>query len=145
MTAAYGKDLRASVIRYYEEGSHTQVEVSEILGIHISTFKRIYKHYRETGQVELPKNKAGRPSLISESGYEQIKQWVQSKPTLLLEEIQKRYDEENQIKLSLSTICRALKQLSLNRKKISHYAQEQEREDVKKKKKLPQRKCKNKC
>ena len=115
MTAAYGKELRASVIRYYEEGSHTQVEVSEILGIHISTFKRIYKHYRETGQVELPKNKAGRPSLISESGYEQIKQWVQSKPTLLLEEIQKRYYEENQIKLSLSTICRALKQLSLNR------------------------------
>ena len=115
------------------------------MGIHISTFKRIYKHYRETGQVELPKNNAGRPSLISESGYEQIKQWVQSKPTLLLEEIQKKYDEENQIKLSLSTICRTLKELSLNRKKISHYAQEQEREDVKKKKKLPQRKCKNKC
>ena len=144
MTAAYGKDLRASVIRYYEAGGHTQVEVADMLGIHISTFKRIYKHYRETGDVALPKNNAGRPHLISETGYEQIKEWVLSKPTLLLEDIQKKYYEANQIKLSIPTICRALKQLSLHRKKVSHYAQEQERDDVKKKEKLSKGKYKDK-
>ena len=59
-----------------------------MLGIHISTFKRIYKHYRATGEVTLPKNNADRPNLISETGYEQIKEWVLSKPTLLLKDIQ---------------------------------------------------------
>ena len=57
-------------------------------------------------------------------------------PSITLEEIQARYEEDVQVPLSLATICRALQSLSLNRKKVSHYAQEQEREDVKKKEKI---------
>ena len=141
MTAAYSLDLRKLAIKNYEEGILSQQEVSDEIGIHLSTFKRIYRYYKETGNIELPKNNAGRPSLISESGYNQIKEYVSSTPSMLLSDIQHKYYEDNKIKLSIPTICRALQSLSLNRKKISHYAQEQDREDVKKKTRISSRRC----
>jgi transposase len=144
MTAAYSLDLRRLAIKNYEEGILSQQEISDELGIHLSTFKRIYRYYRDTGKLELPKSNAGRPSLISESGYKKIQEYVSSTPSMLLEDIQNKYYEDNQVKLSLPTICRALQSLSLNRKKISHYAQEQDREDVKKKTTLSSRRLKTK-
>ena len=136
MPASYSTDLRSLAIKNYEEGTSSQQEIADDIGIHISTFKRIYKYYRETGKLALPKRKGGRPSLISESGYIQLQEYVTTTPSILLEDIQRKYFEDNQVKLSLPTICRALQSLSLNRKKISHYAQEQDREDVKKKTRL---------
>ena len=144
MPASYSTDLRRLAIKHYEEGILSQQEISDELGIHISTFKRIYKYFRETGKIELPKRKGGRPSLISESGYKQIQEYVSSTPSMLLEDIQNKYYEDNKVKLSLPTICMALQSLSLNRKKISHYAKEQDREDVKKKTTLSSRHLNNK-
>ena len=133
MPAAYSTDVREIAMKNYESGLGSQQEIADHLGIHLSTFKRIYKFYKEKGTVVLPKRGGGRPSLLDESGYEVLKQFVTSNPSITLEEIQKKYKKETGILLSLSTVCRGLKQLNLNRKKISHYAQEQEREDVKKK------------
>ena len=134
-TMAYSTNLRLQAIKSYEAGKHTQQDIADILGMHLSTFKRIYKQYRETGSVELPKSNAGRPGLIDDDGFAKIKGYVESNPDITLEAIQTAYENETKVTLSISTICRALQRLSFNRKKISHYAQEQEREDVKKKRK----------
>ena len=61
MGAPYSESVRASAIKYYESGTHTQEEVSELLGMHVSTFKRFYKHYRETGEIAKAKKRLRPP------------------------------------------------------------------------------------
>lgn len=133
MTAAYSTDLRKKIINSYEVSEGTQQEVSDIYNIHLSTFKRIYKQYIKTGSVELASSQAGRPARIDSAGYSLIKKYVLEKPDATLVEIKNYLNGKNKINVSLSIICRALQKLDLRRKKKSAYAQEQEREDVKKK------------
>jgi transposase len=133
MTAAYSVDLRKKIINSYENGEGTQQEVSDIYTIHLSTFKRIYKQHLATGSVELAPSQAGRPARIDSEGYLVIKQYVLKKPDATLVEIRDYFNGQHKTNVSLSIICRALQKLDLRRKKKSAYAQEQEREDVKKK------------
>jgi len=129
----YSTDLRSSLINSYEAGAETQQEISDRYKIHLSTFKRIYKQYRETGSVVMSPNQAGRPSSIDESGYTIIKRYVLDKPDATLAEIKQHYQTKKKISLSLSMVCRSLQLLNLRRKKKSLYSAEQEREDIKKK------------
>jgi transposase len=46
-----------------------------------------------------------------------VEDWVNEKNDITLEKIQKRLDEQENIKVSLSTICRVLQSLNLSRKK----------------------------
>jgi len=117
----------------YEAGEETQQEVSDRYKIHLSTFKRIYKQYREMGSVVMSPDQAGRPSSIDESGYTIIKRYVLDKPDATLSEIKQHYQIKKKISLSLSMVCRSLQILHLRRKKKSLYSTEQEREDIKKK------------
>ena len=114
-------------------GEDTQQEISDRYKIHLSTFKRIYKQYRETGSVVMSPSQAGRPSSIDESGYTIIKRYVLDKPDATLAEIKQYYQSKKKISLSLSMVCRSLQLLNLRRKKKSLYSAEQEREDIKKK------------
>ncbi len=129
----YSIDLRTSLMNSYETGEETQQEISDRYKIHLSTFKRIYKQYRETGSVVMSPNQAGRPSSIDESGYTIIKRYVLDKPDVTLSEIKQHYQTKKRISLSLSMVCRSLQVLNLRRKKKSLYSAEQEREDIKKK------------
>ena len=129
----YSTGLRSRLMNSYEAGEETQQEISDRYKIHLSTFKRIYKQYRETGSVEMSPNQAGRPSSIDESGYTIIKRYVLDKPDATLAEIKQHYQTKKKISLSLSMVCRSLQLLNLRRKKKSLYAAEQEREDIKKK------------
>ncbi len=129
----YSTDLRSSLMNSYAAGEDTQQEISDRYKIHLSTFKRIYKQYRETGSVVMSPNQAGRPSSIDESGYTIIKRYVLDKPDATLAEIKQHYQTKKKISLSLSMVCRSLQLLNLRRKKKSLYSAEQEREDIKKK------------
>jgi transposase len=133
MTAAYSEDLRKKIVASYEVGVESQQEIADIYNVHLSTFKRIYKQHRETGSVKLAPSQAGRPPRIDDNGLIQINEFVLKKPDATLVEIKAHYKSKNNIGLSLSIICRALQKLNLRRKKKSAYAQEQEREDIKKK------------
>ncbi len=129
----YSTELRSRLMNSYEAGEDTQQEISDRYKIHLSTFKRIYKQYRETGSVVMSPSQAGRPSSIDESGHTIIKRYVLGKPDATLAEIKQHYQTKKKISLSLSMVCRSLQLLNLRRKKKSLYAAEQEREDIKKK------------
>ena len=75
----------------------------------------------------------GRPCRIDDKGYETIKQLLTENPCLTLEELSDNYFEIHQLKVGRSVLSRACKKLNLSRKKLSVYAAEQERDDVKKK------------
>jgi len=129
----YSVDLRTSIMNSYAAGEDTQQEISDRYKIHLSTFKRIYKQYRETGSVAMSSNQAGRPSSIDGSGYTIIKRYVLDKPDATLVEIKQHYQAKDKISLSLSMVCRSLQLLNLRRKKKSLYSAEQERDDFQKK------------
>ncbi len=117
MVASYSLDVRKKVVTRYEQGEETQSEISDIFGIHISTFKRFYQRFLRTGSYEQKENGAGRPRVVEDEGVERIKSYVISTPDITLKEIQARYKKEAKTKLSLATICRILKRLDLRRKK----------------------------
>ena len=60
---------------------------------------------------------------------------VKEKPDILIKDIQVSYKEKFNIQAAQAMVSRVFKKLDLRRKKKSRYAQEQEREDVKKKEK----------
>lgn len=136
MGQRYSADLREKCISCYEQNNYTQLEVAELFGISLSTFKRSYNYYKATGKYEYPGSNAGRPRYLTDKDAAKLKQLVKKKPDILLEELQSHFVKHSGKLISLATICRALKRLNLRRKKISHYANEQHREDVKKKTRL---------
>lgn len=133
MPRAYSQDLRTKIIEFYHNNSFSQLEVAEHFGINISTFKRILKKYREDGTCEIKPYSNGRPPIISANHRHLIKQFVLKNRDATLEEIKQYYVSKSQVEISIPTIFRLLNKFDFRRKKKSHYAQEQERDDVKKK------------
>lgn len=133
MPKAYSVDLRTKIIEFYQKNTLTQFEVAKQFGINISTFKRILKQYREEGTVSIKSYSNGRPPLIATKHSNLIKSFVFKNKDSTLEEIRQYYITKSKQEVSIATICRLLQKLDFRRKKKSLYAQEQERDDVKKK------------
>lgn len=134
MPLAYSKDLREKIIEFYNNNSSlSQFEVAKQFGINISTFKRILKKFREDGTFEIKPYSEGRPHIISEKHGLLIKEFVLENKDATLEEIRQYYLRKCKMEVSLPTIFRLLNRFNFRRKKKSHYAQERDREDVKKK------------
>jgi len=133
MAKAYSLDLRTKIIEFYYNNAFTQLEVADQFGINISTLKRILKQQREEGTVSIKPYSNGRPTIIADKHSQLIKTFVLQNTDSTLEEIRQYYIKKSKQEISVSTICRLLQKLDLRRKKKSHYAQEQDRDDVKKK------------
>lgn len=135
MPKAYSIDFREKIHEAYinKEGSisgiATRFKVSE------STVKRIARQYRELGEIKLYLHNAGRYELIDEAGKETLKQFLAEDADMTLTEIQERYFNVYGIKPVIAVFHRVLKSMRLNYKKKSHFAEQQLREDIKKKEK----------
>jgi len=134
MATAYSLDLRQKAMLAYEKGEGTQEEIAERFSIGLRTFQEWLVLKRETGTIK-PKDYiyCGRKPIIGEEGLLFIKDLIKSQPDILISAIRKLYKKKFKVKVAQSMVSRALKHLNLRRKKKSVYAQEQAREDVKKK------------
>jgi len=79
--------------------------------------------------------RSGRPKKITLSGTQTVKELVESKPSITLNELSEAYYKKHKVKLSASMLCRELKHLKLSYKKLSIYAAEKETPENKKKEK----------
>lgn len=132
MPSAYSVDLRKSAVTAYHEGKGTQSEIAEIFGISESSLRCYLRLEEKTGSLAPKEYKRGPHPVIAEKGFQSIKEWVERSPDIMLSELCALYKKHYKKKVSLSMMHRALAELDLRRKKKSLYAQEQEREDVKK-------------
>jgi transposase len=146
MPAPYSLDLRHKAILAYENGEGTQQEIAERFLISVATFHGWLVLRRETGDVK-PKEYIyrGRMSIIDGERIFFIKELIEIKPDILISEIRRVYKKRFKVGVSQSMVSRAFKKLNLHRKKKSLYAQEQGREDVKKKRELERRDNANGC
>ena len=136
MPAAYSMDLRRKIIFAYENGQGSIVTIANRFQIATSTIVSYLKRKRETGDIKPIEYKPGKKTIIDEKGRPVIRRWVERKPDIILSELCEKYQKRFNVKVSLSMMDRALKQMNFRRKKKSTYALERNREDVKKKSRI---------
>ncbi len=138
MPKCYGKDLREKILETYKNKEGSFKKVAERFKVSLNTVKRIVYRYRKTGKIETYLHRAGRRELIDETGRQTLRELIKVCPDMTLREIQKIYEERHGVKPVLAVFHRVLKELKLPYKKKSLFAQQQLREDIKKKRRICQ-------
>lgn len=108
-------DLKNRAIALLEQGA-TSSEVAKRLMISTSSVNRIRNHWKENGVAAVSKRKGKTATLLV--GYEQhLKEWVEQRPEITLEELKEKLLEHCDVKASSSSIWRKLQSLGLRHKK----------------------------
>lgn len=112
---AYSQDLREHVIRAIDQGI-SRTEVIRIFGVSEPTIKRYLKLRRETGSLA-PRAIPGRPKRKMGPLIDGLRPQLETHPDALLEEHCKLWEAETGVKVSNSTMGRAIQRLKWTRKK----------------------------
>lgn len=114
---AYSLDLRQKVVERYEAGAITQRELARQFGISTFFVVKVLR-LRRGGKPLAAKCSGGyrKPHLTTQMR-EFVKAELTIKNDLTLSELCERVAERFQTKVSTATMCRALRQLDLRRKK----------------------------
>ena len=114
---AYSQDLRQRILQTVDEGK-TQAQAASLLKVSESTVKRYVRHRREQGHVR-PKPIAGRPPRKRAPLEAQLQAQLEKQPDATLQEHCDMWEAKAGIKVSISTMSRALEHLKWTRKKKS--------------------------
>jgi len=114
---AYSKDLRLKVLRAVERGVPRR-EVSELLGISVSTISR-YVKLKATGRDIAPKPSPGRTSkiLADPAHWKALWRQLERNDTATLEEHTEMFEKERGVSVSVATMSRAVRKLGWTFKK----------------------------
>jgi transposase len=112
---AYSEDLRVKVLRAVDQG-YPREEIVKLLGVSLPTIKRYLKQRRETGTV-VPKAIAGRtPKKLGPLQAGLVAQ-LQAHDDLGLEKQCRLWEQSQGVRVSTSTMSRAIKRVGWTRKK----------------------------
>jgi transposase len=117
MAAAYSLDLRRKIVEAYERGSRSQAEIADVFGVSLAFVEKLLRQYRETGELEPVRHRAGRHPLLNAAACEQLHHWLDEQSDLTLAELADRLQTQFGLCVSLSGVWRALRRLGLRRKK----------------------------
>jgi transposase len=112
---AYSQDMREHVVRAIDQGV-SRAEVIRIFGVSEPTIKRYLKMRRETGRLA-PKKIPGRPKRKIGPLLDGLRPQLEAHPDALLEEHCGLWEAETGVKVSSSTMGRAIEQMRWTRKK----------------------------
>jgi len=126
--------VRACIIEAHNDG-YTQIEISERYDISQSTVSKLIKKFTRDQHL-LPGKAKGNAPLIKKDEYDTVRDIVREKPDITLAGVQEQILIRLNKSVSITTAWKLLDRLNLRRKKKSRYAEERDREDVKKKRRL---------
>ena len=114
---AYSKDLRLKVLDALDQGLPRK-EVARLFGVSLSTIKRYLKLRKHTGDVT-PKPSPGRTPTIGKSGEQRraLGAQLEANDDATLESHCELWEERQGVKVSISTMSRAIRKLGWTRKK----------------------------
>lgn len=117
MPVSYSKDLRERVIMAYVAKEGSQRQLAQRFKVSLSFVRNLLRQYRTNGQIDA-KRRGGyqKPTIINEHLL-LIQSLVKEKNDLLLRELCDRYEEGTGIKVSITTMHRAVEKLGLRVKK----------------------------
>lgn len=117
MPTAYSTDLRQRVIEAIDAKEGSQRQLAERFKVSLSFVRDLRRRNRETGTVEPKPRRGGTVPKLNASQLPIVEQLVKAQPDALLRELCERFAERTTIRVSLSTMHRAVEQLSLSYKK----------------------------
>ena len=113
----YSDDLRQALLHAVHTPTQSQAGVARLLGLSLSTVKRVVHRFRATGRFQhLPHGGGQRPKLSPEQ-QAALRQHVAAHPAALLCELAAWLEREHRVKMSVSALSRRLPRLGLPRKK----------------------------
>ena len=131
----YPKELRARAVAAVEAGEFTIAEVANLFSVSLAFVKKMLKLHRAGDDLE-PRHGGGPEVLLKEKELTLLREEVEEHPDATLEELQKVLAEKCNVTASLPTICRALQQLNLPRKKKGFIANERDEKERRKFRKI---------
>ncbi|SNT24936.1 Transposase [Noviherbaspirillum humi] len=118
MAAALSTDLRWKLIAACERGNVSQREVAEFFGVCLATVEKLWRLYRETGDVVKPNPlPRGRSPSIHANAKDHLRQWIEQQPDATLVELCELLQRQLGIAVSRATVSRTLKDMGMRRKK----------------------------
>ena len=109
---AYPRKIRDLVLDAYEQGEQTG-EIAEKYKVSPSWSRRVKQRLRECGSREAIQQKHGFDPKLGERERKELAKFVEQKPDATLDELKQQLSKP----VSVSTICRALRQMNLTLKK----------------------------
>ena len=117
MPLAYSTDLRTRIIEAWNAKEGSQAQLAERFKVSLSFVKRVIHRYRTSGQREAKARGATLSPTINGEILLLVQGWIQNKPDIHLEELCEQLAAKRGIKVSQSTMCRAVQRLKMPRKK----------------------------
>lgn len=114
---AIGNQLRQSIVQAVQTHEVNQACLAQMLGVSLSSIKRIWQRWRQTGCRQLLPHAGGKRSRLNAEPCEQVRQYVQADTDTTLREVQRWLEATHRIRLSLPALSRLLTKLNLPRKK----------------------------
>ncbi len=115
-------EARKLLVESYE-ATHNAKEIAKIFHVNKYTVYHLEERKRKTGSVDLQTWRRGRKALLNSKDKARIAQCITNNPTISLEELCTQLG----LKVSISTMSRAVRALGFRVKKISLSATEKKR------------------
>jgi transposase len=112
----YSTDFRLKVVRAYERGEGSQRHLARVFGVSVSFVQDLLQRYRRTGSVQPQPHGGGNPGKIGPH-LAAVARWHHQQPDASLAERCERLAAEAAVRVSRTTMSRALRRLALSRKK----------------------------
>ena len=112
---AYSHDLRERVVRAVDQG-YKRADISKLLGVSRATIKRYLKQRRETGELGV-RPIPGRPSKKFAPLQQGLVAQLETYPDATLEAHCQVWEQEHGLRVSTTTMGRAIRRVGWTRKK----------------------------
>lgn len=112
---AYSLDLRERIVRAVDHG-RTYHEVADLFEISPTTVGRYCRLQRDQGHLRA-QSPPGRPRQIAPSDHPALLEQVSAYPDATLEEHCERWEQSHGVRITPSTMCRAIQRLGWSYKK----------------------------
>ena len=114
----YPKELRTRVVAAVEQGDLPRAEIATLFGVGMTFVKKMLRLHR-AGEDLTPRHGGGPEPKLQEPERALLRAEIEKQPDATLAELQTVLAEHGSSRVSVSTICRALIELKLPRKKKS--------------------------
>jgi transposase len=125
----YSQDLRQRILETVERREGSLRQIARRFLVSLSFVTRLLQLHRSTGSLRPRPHGGGNPARLGPRDLERLRELVRQQPDATLEELRRRLGAS----CCTMTIARALRKLGLPRKKKIPRAQEQDRPDVREK------------
>ncbi|KAK6981405.1 hypothetical protein R3P38DRAFT_3234170 [Favolaschia claudopus] len=118
------RDVKIAALNLYEKGHLPLKSILACVGFSRSTFFRVLKLWKTTGDVERPQNCPGRPRFLVEEDVDYLITLVQNRPDWFLDEILKLLKKNRFISVHYTTIHRELVRAGMSLQVLQDIAEE---------------------